>query len=112
MDDAESVLNAQPDSAFCLLETVDTVSLSRAQLARLSLLKSIAVDKMYIDTTDMSLIKPAVDYYSRHGSPEQKMKTMYYLGRIQYNTQDYTSALLSFIKAKEYSETLTKKYRN
>lgn len=104
MDDAESVLNAQPDSAFCLLETVDTVSLSRAQLARLSLLKSIAVDKMYIDTTDMSLVKPAVDYYSHHGSPEQKMKTMYYLGRIQFNALDYTSALISFIKAKEYSE--------
>ena len=104
MDDAESVLNDHPDSAFCLLETVDTVSQSRAQLARLSLLKSIAVDKMYIDTTDLSLIKPAVDYYMRHGSPEQKMKTMYYLGRIQYNAHDYTSALISFIKAKEYSE--------
>ena len=104
MDEAESVLNEHPDSSFALLAGVDTVSISRRSLARLSLLKSIAIDKMYIDTTDISLIRPAVDYYSHHGSPEEKMKTMYYLGRIQYNAQDYTSALLSFIKAKEYSE--------
>lgn len=64
----------------------------------------MAIDRNFIDTTDLSLIRRAVYYYKKHGSQSDKMKTMYYLGRIHFNAQDYTSALLAFIKAKEYSE--------
>lgn len=104
MDRAETIMNAYPDSAFSYLERIDTTYLSSAKKARLSLLKSIAIDKMFKDTTDVSIIKPAVNYYCNHGTTEEQMKAMYYLGRIQFNACDYTSALISFIKAKELSE--------
>lgn len=32
-----------------------------------------------IDTTDIGIIMPAVEYYRRHGTPTEKMRAYYYL---------------------------------
>ena len=104
MDSAEDVMWTRPDSALAALESVDTLGLkTKAQRARYSLLYTMALNRCYIDTTDLRVIRPAVRYYERHGSKDDKMKMYYYLGTVQHNADDLSSAIESYIRAKECS---------
>lgn len=52
MDIAESLMNSKPDSALAVLEGIPTSDVKgKAASARYALLKSMALDKNYIDTT-------------------------------------------------------------
>lgn len=94
-----------PDSALVILRQVDTTRLRTAKgRASFSLLYAIALDKNSIDTTDVRVVMPAVQYYDRHGSSQQQMKSWYYLGRIQSNAGDYSAAIVSFHSALEAAE--------
>ena len=77
MNGIETYIQTRPDSALAVLSQIDTLSLrypkERAQFA---LLYSIALDKNYIDTTDIRVIRPAVEYYSKHGTAWQKMHSL------------------------------------
>lgn len=105
--DVESYMETRPDSARAVLESIDTASLRSDRLrAEYAILHTMSIDKCYIDTTDLSLIMPAVRYYSRHGGAAGKMKSLYYLGRIQYNSENYPAALLAETSALEYAERI------
>ena len=109
----EDLLSNRPDSALIVLQTIDTDNLSsRGEIAKYSLLLSMALDKNYIDTTTFSIIQPAIDYYLEKGSPDEKMRTLYYQGRIFQNRGDVDEAMRVFIRAREvenhcYTDTLT-----
>lgn len=100
MNGIETYIQTRPDSALAVLSQIDTLSLrypkERAQFA---LLYSIALDKNYIDTTDIRVIRPAVEYYSKHGTAWQKMLTYYYEGRILYNAKRGAEAIISQMHA-------------
>ena len=106
-DSLESIIFDHPDSVLKALEKIDTSLLrTDAMKARYSLLHATALDKNYIDTTDVSLIMPAVEYYKKKGTPEQKLKVFYQLGRIQYNAGDLNNAALSFtLSEREAAQT-------
>ena len=102
LDDIESYIQERPDSALAAISAIDTTTLkTRALRAQYSLLHAIALDKNWVDTTDADVVMPAVEYYSRHGSDEQKAKAYYYLGRIQYNSTNYNDAIISFTRASD-----------
>ncbi|MDE6236209.1 MAG: hypothetical protein K2M56_10715 [Muribaculaceae bacterium] len=104
MDRAESLMENRPDSALAILRNVSPESLhSKADKARCSLLMTMAVDKNYIDTTDFVILKPALDYYILHGTPDQRLKTRYYEGRIWMNQGNDDKALEAFLRAAEDS---------
>lgn len=108
LDLAEELLKSRPDSSYFILETIDTLKLnSRRVSARYSLLKAMAIDKMGIDTTNLNIIQPAVDYYIKNGNADEKLRTYYYLGRIYQNQKDYESALSAFIHGKELLPHMT-----
>ena len=95
---------SHPDSALHILSNIDTCHLySRKSRARFSLLHTMAIDRNYIDTTNLGLIQYAVDYYRQHGNDEDRMRTFYYYGRILFNRGDYTSAIRSFLTSLDYS---------
>ncbi len=97
LDDVEILMQTRPDSAMSAIKAIDTLSVHRKSLkARYSLLYSMALDKNYIDTTNVAIVKTAVDYYSIHGSADEKLKSYYYLGRIQENRGDIKAAAISF----------------
>lgn len=88
-NDADSVMNASPDSALTILRGIDKSLLrSTAEEARYALLMSQALDKNYIDTTDFNVLQPAIDYYLKKGSADEKLRTYYYQGRIYQNRQN------------------------
>lgn len=104
---AERLIQERPDSALALLKSVDTTTLRTDKMkAKFSLLHEIALDKNYIDTTNVAILSPALHYYMRKGSDIEKAKTMYYLGCIQSNAGEYDAACVSLIKALEYAENV------
>ena len=98
----ESYIDTRPDSALVAIRQIDTTALRRRSTkAKYSLLHAIALDKNYIDTADTRVVRPAVDWYSRHGNPEEKLKAWMYLGTEQYNCEQYNKAIISFYRAIE-----------
>ena len=92
-DDVESFINDHPDSALTVLSGVDSMALNtRALRARYSLLYVMALDKCYEDITAPGLLDPAVAWYERHGSADEKMKTLYYEGRIAQANKNSSDA--------------------
>lgn len=104
LNELETYIQQRPDSALATILAIDTTTLTTRSLrAHYALLHAMAIDKNWIDTTDVNVVMPAVEYYERHGSADQKMKAYYYLGRIQENQHDYTAAILSFAIAEDAS---------
>ena len=98
-DTAESLMETHPDSALSILKGIDKSQLhSKAARARYALLMSMALDKNVIDTTTFDVLQPAIDYYLKKGSPDERLQTYYYQGRIFQNKGDKDNALNSFIK--------------
>ncbi|MBO6221937.1 MAG: hypothetical protein J6N46_08365 [Bacteroidales bacterium] len=105
LSEIESYIDSRPDSALAAIRQIDTAALrGRAVKAKYSLLHAIALDKNYIDTADTRIIQPAVDWYARHGSPEEKLKANYYLGVSHFNGERYNEAVIAYTKAEEYSK--------
>ena len=102
LDMAESLMNARPDSALAVLESIPASDIKGKETsARYALLMSQALDKNYIDTTDFKVLQPAIDYYPDNGTPDEKLKTYYYQGCIYQNKGDDDNAMLSYINARE-----------
>lgn len=103
--DIKSYIDEHPDSALKAINAIDTNDVrGRRVKAKYALLKCRALDKNNIDTTDVRLIAPAVEYYNRHGTAEDRAKAYYCEGRIKQNAKDYNSAIVSFTKAEENAE--------
>ena len=100
----ESYIDERPDSALAALDTLRSEKIrGRKDKAKFSLLYSMALDKTDCELTTDSIIAPAVDWYSRHGSPDERLKAYYYQGRIYENAGDFESAMESFLKAEKYA---------
>lgn len=100
LDRAESCMSVSPDSALMILESIDSLHFdSRSQSARYALLKSIALDKNYIDRIDDSLINIAVNYYRHRCNAPYKFKSYYYQARIYQNAGQMDKAMESLVCA-------------
>lgn len=104
LDKAEEVMETEdPAVVYAMLDSIDMGELrSRRLKARYALLYSQALDKNYIDLTTDSIIRPAVKYYRRHGSAEDRLKTLYYLGTIKKNAGDNEGAMRCYIEAERF----------
>ena len=97
---------------MAVLRKINRSSLSSDKMkAKYALLMSQALDKNYIDTTSLDILQPAIDYYLRKGTADEKLRTYYYQGRIYQNRENNDSAMQSFMRGREYcgqaSDTLT-----
>ena len=100
LDKAENFMENHPDSAYSLLQTIDSDALrTRGGHARYALLYTQAQDKNYIDETNDSLISVATDYYQHHGDVRNRFLSYYYKGRVFYNAGDYLHAMLNYSEA-------------
>ena len=61
----------------------------------------MALDKSYIDVGNDSILAPAIKYYRKHGKPSDRMKTLFYQARIQFNAEDYEAAIVTLSKAEK-----------
>lgn len=79
LDMAESLMDSKPDSAFVVLGSIPASKVKGKEVAaRYALLKSMALDKNCIDTTTFDILQPAIDYYIKHGTPDEQLRTYYW----------------------------------
>ena len=105
MDEAWRLMESAPDSSLVILESMDSIILKKDKdRARYALLKSMALDKNVIDTTTFDVLQPAIDYYPKHGSPDEKLRTYYYQGRIYQNAGRNDEAMRAFVNGLECSD--------
>ena len=92
-------MNDDPKSSLEILESIDKESISmRKQKAKYALLYSMALDKNYIDLQSDSIIAPAIKYYERHGSHEERFLCYYYRARIYETAGDKENTILCAAK--------------
>ena len=110
LNDIESYMQERPDSALAEIRSIDTTCLNTRELrAKYSLLHAMALDKNYINTTDIRIIEPALSFYTHHG--RRRMLTHFYAGRIHENEQDYADALIFYNDALENASEQDYLYR-
>lgn len=103
LNHAQKIMRQRPDSSLNIIERIYPEDITRRSTkAYYSLLYSQALDKNEIDLTSDSLIRPAVDYYSRHGRKIDKAKSWYYQARIYENMGDLDNAIMSYVEAEKY----------
>lgn len=108
LDMAESLMDSKPDSALAVLEGIPASNVKGKEVAaKYALLKSMALDKNCIDTTTFDVLQPAIDYYIKHGTPDEQLRTYYYQGRIYQNQGDDDSAMQSFMNGSDLGENIT-----
>ncbi len=105
LDEVERCMNVQPDSALVLLQRIDSTDLiGPAVKARYALLKTMALDKCYMDITRPGLLDPAVSWYTRYGTADERLKIYHYQGRVQQDRKDLNAAIIMYSKAERYAD--------
>lgn len=105
MDTAEVLMDSMPDSALTVLSSIEKTSLGDdKEKAGYALLMSMALDKNYIDTTSFDVLQPAIDYYLEKGTPEERLRTLYYQGCIFLNKSDFDMAMQCYLKAEDLKD--------
>lgn len=80
LNEAERLVQENADSVICLLHSCDKASLSEHELAKYSLLYTMAQDKVGMDLDNDSLIRIAYNYYNEHNRDTLYAKCQYYMG--------------------------------
>ena len=106
---ADSLIEAKPDSVLAMLKSHDSL-FAHASLPtrmRYEVVKADANNKCFNFIATDSAFREVVDYYDRHGSPNEKTKAYYLMGCIYRDQHDIPSALEHFYKALEKADTLS-----
>lgn len=101
---AEAVMDARPDSALHILDSIDASTLSRPDRALYILLHTQAKDKCDIDISGDSLLLYSIDYFYECGDRPHEMRSHYYFSRMRYANGDYAQSIMSASKAYELAE--------
>ena len=100
--DIESYIMDHPDSALAVLEAMDrNLLVTEEDRAHHALLHAMALDKNFIDVSDDSLARVAVDYYSENGPRKYYARSLYYLGLAYYYQGEYNKAIVEFTNAEQ-----------
>lgn len=105
LNEIETFINARPDSALFLLDSLEiSLPFNKSIRAHHALLHAQAKDKCFIDETNDSILLDVADYYRSKRDIPKLFKAYYYLGRIQYNAGNYSGAMLSYTKAEQLTD--------
>lgn len=111
LNEMETIISERPDSALTVLRSIDRDELSGdEERARYALLLSMALDKNYIDVTNISLISEAKEYYADSDNARYKFLSLYYYGRVLFNRGEYTDAIVTYTQAESLLEEVDDDY--
>ena len=100
MDRAEILLEANPDSAYILLNEVKTPNrLNERQFARWCMLYCRAADKLFKDMLYTEQLDRALAWYKNHGTAEQRAWMGLYLGRSYVKDKLFIPATMAYSDA-------------
>ena len=102
---ADSLVEAEPDSALAYLRGLKGQKGSKAYRYRYQLLLAKAMNKAYVPFTSDSVMKEVADYYDHHGSPNERMMAHYLLGCAYRDLDSLPHALLEYETAISLADT-------
>ena len=99
LEEVESYIVQSPYDALMVLQDVNPSLLEgKREQAKYSLLISMAMESNALYPDNFSYLQPAVDFYLKKGTHEEKLRTFYLMGRIYENTGDLQGAMESYVK--------------
>lgn len=102
---AESLVETKPDSAYTLLNSIETPDNMNDKLfARWCMLYSQAADKLYKDMPYTIQLNRALHWYEKHGTPEQQAWIGLYLGRSYVEDKLFVPATNAYSDALEVAK--------
>ena len=111
LDTAERQIVEYPDSALTTVRSFGRYTpMVPSVRARYSLLYSKALDKNKIRVNSDSLIIRSTNYYDLFGTPEERMESYYYLGRVQENAKEHLPATISYLYAEQFADVVDNNY--
>ena len=100
LDRAEALMEERPDSSIALLRRLDPAGIDTpGRKARYALDYAMALDKNWVDTTDVSIIEPALRRYRWTFKKKERFLARYYYARILENGQSLEDAIQAFSEA-------------
>ena len=108
LEQADSLMTGQPDSAYALLSAIDSADLQRQRKAvrmRYELLRAEAQNKLYIPFTTDSVLREVADYYNRHGSSNDHLRSRYALGCAYRDLHEAPRAIECYQDAIDCADT-------
>ena len=96
----------QPDSAFAILDKItNPETLDRQTFARFCMLYAELAEELGEDMPFVPQMERADEYFMRHGSKEEKMKSRLYLGMAYEGETDYEWAMKAYLSTAEMAES-------
>lgn len=110
MGRADSLMEIDMDSAPSALRMLDSMSphvsyMSKSRRMRYELLRAKAMNKSNVYFRSDSIMKEVAAYYSRHGTPNEKMMAWYLLGCVYRDLGEAPAALEYYQKAAACADT-------
>ncbi|MBQ4296131.1 MAG: response regulator transcription factor [Prevotella sp.] len=108
LDAAQAIINDRPDSALSILDSLEPSSqgFSQASLRRWQLLRLMAQNKCGTVFHSDSIQRLLVEYYDRHGTPNDRMTAHYLHGRALDDMEEAPAALQAFQEAAACADTM------
>lgn len=106
----ELIMSEKPDSAFVLLESITNPDvLNDKAFAHFCLIYAGLSEQLGEDMPFVPQMERANAYFEKHGSPEEKMNCLLYLGMSYEEDTDFEWAMKSYLQAVEMAN-VEKKY--
>lgn len=99
LDRAAQIMEQDPDTAFIILENIQTNQMNDEQLAEYNLLCTQVNEDKNIHHSSDEQIRQAVSYFEKHGDELQKSKAYYYLACVESDLKQKQEAEIHFKEA-------------
>ena len=105
LDKIEKIIEANPDSALNILRGVSSPEeLDNRTFARWCMLSGKVTDEVFNDLLPTYQFEKAYDWYSSHGTPDEQVQILIYLGRSYFVEGDYDKAMSIYTNALDVAE--------
>lgn len=105
LDKIEKIIETNPDSALSILKGISSPEeLDNRTFARWCMLSGKVTDEVFNDLLPTYQFEKAYDWYSSHGTPDEQVQILIYLGRSHFAEGDYDKAMSIYTNALDVAE--------
>ena len=105
LNEVEKAIAINPDSASNLLKSISSPEkLDDKAFARWCMLSGKITDEIFNSILPTYQLERAYDWYSSHGSPDEQVQILIYLGRSYFADGDYDKAMSIYTNALDIAE--------
>lgn len=105
LEKAESLIEVNPDSASHILTSIQSPeNMDDKTFARWCMLSGKVTDNIFNTILPTYQFERAYNWYSSHGTPDEQVQILIYLGRSHFTDGDYDKAMSIYIKALDIAE--------